>query len=96
MPPAIPGAGPLQMIPSGSSNNLYTLNSPTDINTSQGEDPVLSQQPSMMPSVNPYGVPYAAPAPAAPRYTYTRYDAITIFQCFYFSSMIWELKSIII
>ena len=74
MPSAIPGGGTLQMIPSGSSNNLYTLNSPTGINSSQGEEPVLNQQTSMMPSaVNPYGVPYVAGgAPPAPRYTYTR------------------------
>ena len=73
MPPAIPGSGPMQMIPSGSSNNLYTMNSPTDINQPPGEEQVLNQQPSMMPSVNPFGVPYVAGAtPAAPRYTFTR------------------------
>ena len=73
MPPAVPGSGPMQMIPSGSNNNLYTLNSPTEINPPPGEEQILSQQTSMMPSVNPYGVPYVAGgAPTAPRYTFTR------------------------
>ena len=49
------------------------MNSPTDINQPPGEEQVLNQQTSMMPSVNPFGVPYVAgAAPAAPRYTYTR------------------------
>ena len=75
MPPGLPG-GPLQMVPSGSSSNLYTMTSPTEINSIQGEDAsaiAMNQAGSIMPNVSPYGVPYVAGgATPAPRYTYAR------------------------
>ena len=75
MPPGMPGAQ-LQMIPSGSSSNLYTMTSPTEINSIQGEEPSaisMNQPGSILPNVNPYGVPYVAGgAASAPRYTYAR------------------------
>ena len=56
IPPGLPGAQ-LQMVPSGSSGNLYTMTSPTEINS----------------NVNPYGVPHVAGgAASAPRYSYAR------------------------
>jgi hypothetical protein len=72
MPHGLPGAQ-IQMIPSGSSSNLYTMTSPTEI---QGEEPTgisINQPGSIMPNVSPYGVPYVAGVPPpVSRYSYAR------------------------
>ena len=56
---------PMQMVPSGSSTNLYT-----DIVT-PGDQSGVSMVPQQVFSPNPYGAGGAAP-PAAPRYSYAR------------------------
>ena len=77
MPPGIPPV-PIQMAPSGSNSNLYMMASPTEINPVVDESTgmPIGQPTTMMPTVNPYTVPYVtggggAPAPP-PRYSYAR------------------------